>query len=81
MSMKFEKLKRVRDALAKIPVTQLDHDTLHALIAAIDDLDDAMVADERAVNYARSLPVPQDITPDYLAIFAGTATTGGELVA
>lgn len=79
--MMFDALKKVRDTLAKIPVANLPADTLHALVEAIEELDDAMVATVRAERYARTLPEPVDITPDYLAIFAGSATTGGELVA
>jgi len=76
----FLKLKALRDQLASVPAFRVDAETRKALVEAIDELDDAMVADLRAERYARMLPEPTDLTPEYLAMFAGSATTG-ELVA
>ena len=72
----FDKLKSVRGKLAAIPAHAVDAATRKEIVAALEDLDDAMVTDLRAERYARTLPTPYDITTEYLAMFAGSATTG-----
>lgn len=79
--MMFERLKAVRDKLASVPAFACDPETRRELVQAIDELDDAMVMEVRAMQYARNLPAPTtDYTDELLAMFAGSATTHTEMV-
>lgn len=78
--MMFEKLKRLREKLASVPAFACDPETRKTLVEAIDELDDAMVAEVRAMQYARNVPAATDHTMELIALFAGSATTHTEVL-
>jgi hypothetical protein len=64
--MQFTKLRALRDKLASIPSHLVDAETRRAIVCAIDELDEAMVKDQRDA----------DLTMDYYKhVFGGMAVT------
>jgi hypothetical protein len=62
----FTKLRAVRDKLAAVPSHLVDADTRREIVAAINELDDAMVMSQRDA----------DLTMDYYKhVFGGMAVT------
>lgn len=51
--MMFNRLKALRDKLASVPAFSCDAETRKELVAAIDELDDAMVMEIRGHEQAR----------------------------
>lgn len=67
MSMRpFAALKALRDTLANIPVFSVDAEARVVLVASIDALDEAMVAEQRAVMGDRAKAhVADTAVPDF----------------
>lgn len=74
----FTRLKALRDQLAAVPSSLCDAETRRQIVGAIDDLDDAMVMDTRAQEWARNNPASA-VHEDALALFAGTSTASCEV--
>lgn len=62
--MMFAKLKNVREVLASVQMVNLEPATVDALREAIEELDDAMVMDTRAMEAARLGDWTHDFAPE-----------------
>jgi hypothetical protein len=68
--MQFTKLRALRDKLASIPSHLVDADTRREIVAAINELDDAMVKWVRAEHFAKT---QHEAAPSFdIADFANT---------